>query len=204
MPTPASNKHIELSLYQKHTQKWAKGCGADICPGARKLCFARGTVPCQVLFVGEAPGNSENLIGRPFIGPAGKLLDHIISRALRDDITYALTNLVLCIPLQEDGDKYGEPPDEAVEKCKPRLQEFVELCEPELIVCVGAQSRDWLDPKYSGTIRFHRHIPQCHIQHPAAVMRLNVAMQGLAVQRCIVTLTHAVEDHVTYDGKQSP
>lgn len=71
-----------MSAWTDHVAKW-KNC--DLCPlhkQRNRICIARGTVPCDVLFVGEAPGPSEDAIGQPFVGPAGKLLDQIIERAL--------------------------------------------------------------------------------------------------------------------------
>jgi len=68
--------------YQLHCETWKDGCGSEYCAGAMKKTFYRGAIPCDILCVGEAPGKSENVIGQPFIGPAGKLLDHILKRAV--------------------------------------------------------------------------------------------------------------------------
>jgi DNA polymerase len=58
------------------------------------LVTARGHVPCDILIIGEAPGASEDIIGRPFVGPAGILLDDILEKSLDPDIRVAMTNLV--------------------------------------------------------------------------------------------------------------
>lgn len=154
------------------------------------MCLVRGTLPADILFIGEAPGPSENAIGKPFVGPAGTLLDSIISQALAEtSITYCLTNLVGCIPLDEDGDKWTEPPEEAIRACAPRLQELAELAKPRLIVCVGALAAKWKD-----RVIPHRQARSITITHPAAILRMNVAMQGLAVQKCVVAIANAVEE----------
>ena len=106
----------------------------------------------------------------------------------------AFTNLVCCIPLDDDGVKVSEPPDEAIESCSICLQEFVEIANPRLIVCVGKLAKDWLDPGWKHSIRFHAKIPLVDITHPAFILRANVAQQGLLVQRAVVVLRNAVED----------
>jgi uracil-DNA glycosylase len=62
------------------------------------VVLARGRIPAPILLCGEAPGVSEDVLGSPFIGPAGKLLDHILARAIDGQFDYCLTNLVGCIP----------------------------------------------------------------------------------------------------------
>jgi uracil-DNA glycosylase len=196
MPTPGA-KQGKTPL-QQFCERWGKGCGSHLCAAARKVVLARGTVPCEVLFVGEAPGESENVIGQPFVGPAGRLLDHIVEKALAPQGIFkrscAFTNLVCCIPKDEDGQKLRQPDDEDIWACAERLQHFVGLCDPKLIVCVGAVARDWLDEKRRDHVKLHRHIPRIEITHPAAVLRANVAQRDLMVQRSIVVLSNAVED----------
>jgi uracil-DNA glycosylase len=117
----------------------------------------RGEVPCDVLFVGEAPGESENETSYPFTGPAGILLDQIIEQSI-DRVTLCAVcgmpqfmcpsgivcpnghggsdsielrkgfcNLVGCIPYNEEMTKAGEPDLDQVERCSPRLQELVDM-----------------------------------------------------------------------------
>lgn len=191
------------STYQLYVARWSGGCGSDQCAGAQRVCLARGQVPCDLLFVGEAPGESEDVLGRPFVGPAGRLLDQIIAQAVGSThetepgsgrLRVAFTNLVCCIP--RDGDsKATAPEDSQVLACGPRLSEFVGLADPALIVCVGALARDWLDPGYKHRIRLQKEVPRIDIVHPAAVLRANVALRGLMVQRAVVQIQSAVEEH---------
>jgi uracil-DNA glycosylase len=188
------------SLYDLHVENWSGGCGSAICAGARKVCLARGKVPCDVVFIGEAPGASEDAIGLPFVGPAGHLLDIVIERSVPEGVPYALTNLVGCIPLDEYGGKSGAPPDEAIKCCGPRLAEFVGLCRPRLVVCVGSLSRDWLDEKRKHSIVLPpmgdgRPIPRVWVKHPAAILRSSTAVRDLDIQRCVVTIANAIEEH---------
>ncbi len=183
-----------MTRYQLFVNEWKDCRRCSLCETRQKVVLARGKIPCDVLFLGEAPGASEDVIGRPFVGPAGKLLDTIIARSLPDGVTHAFTNMICCIPRDEDGDKTAMPDDDSVEACTSRLQQFVRLADPRLIVTVGAFAEGWLDDKYKRCIRFHKPIPEVTITHPAAILRQNAAMRGFAIQRCIVNLTMAVEE----------
>lgn len=187
-----------LSLYQQHVRRWS---GCKECPlheHRKQVVLARGSVPCEVLLIGEAPGMSEDVLGRPFCGPAGLLLDQIVERARAGEHgpkwTFGVTNLVACVPLDETGAKTEEPDDDCVRACAPRLAEFVKIADPHLIVTVGSLARDWLDEDYRHHVRLHRKIPRAHITHPAAILRMNIAQRGLEAQRCVVKIVNAVEE----------
>jgi len=213
---------VPLTPWRRHVEAW-KGC--DRCPihlTRTNVCLGRGALPCDALFVGEAPGPSEDVVGQPFVGPAGHLLDQVIERATvatqtpgtigmgHNSLNWAFTNLVGCFLLDEDGDK-EEPPDESIEACKPRLREFAELCDVpkgklRLVVAVGSLAFDWLKPGYKHSIKLHRPlslVPQApefgtihliQVTHPAAVLRAPMAMRSLMVQRMAVTLRNALEE----------
>ena len=195
-----------MTPLESFCQRWCKGCGSNQCRPGSKVVLGRGSIPCDILFVGEGPGEGENATGVPFIGPAGKLLDQIIIRSIgaenrsrvaegKQPLTWGLTNLVCCIPRdEEDGGKANEPDDDQIGACKPRLQEFVGLCQPKLIVCVGRLAEDWLKPGYKWSIKFDRVIPLVRIDHPAYILRQNIAQQGYMAQRAAVTVANAVED----------
>ncbi len=173
--------------YKQHREKWKNCKECDLCERRTKVVLARGTIPCDVLFVGEAPGVSEDVLGRPFVGPAGKLLDKIIKEAMimaRVSLPIAFTNLICCIPKDGDNQKVTEPPKYAVDACADRLYEFEELCDPDLIVLVGK-----LPSKYYSTT-----VGTIAIVHPAAILRMDVSQKGLQIQRAVVTLADAFEE----------
>lgn len=167
------------------------------------MVLARGKIPADILFVGEAPGASEDVIGRPFVGPAGKLLDKIIKKGLDGQVDYALTNLVACIP-KEQGSKIGEPPDAAIEACAPRLKAFVRLCRPKVLVLVGKLAKQAICGEaqfYSGTEAAYlpwmmrgEYLKFVDIVHPAAILRMDPAQKGLAIHRCVVTIADVIVD----------
>jgi uracil-DNA glycosylase len=227
-PIPNRDGRSPLQVYK---DRWAAGCGADDCcrRGTRVVLF-RGSVPCDVLVVGEAPGESENVLGRPFVGPAGQLMDKIMARALDgveycaackrgnhwnvvrfgaghesptcddghyergDPLKVAFTNVVGCIPREEDGGKAAAPSDEQTKACRPRLQAFVDLCRPRLVVAVGNDAKAALEQGMKGAVALRKGTKLVNVVHPAYVLRANVAQQGLLVQRCVVTIGNAAED----------
>lgn len=191
---------VSLSKFQAHVRKWGECKLCHYAETRAKVCLARGKLPCDVLLIGEAPGYSENATGAPFIGPAGKLLDRIVERAL-EGLTdrWAFTNLVACIPLEggsTGAEKLEAPEDGCVTACQPRLKEMVELADPKLLVAVGNEARDWLDPTYKYGLKLARRLPQVHVVHPAAILRFTVVQQGLAFQRCVVAIRNAWLDVV--------
>lgn len=134
--------------------------------------------------------NSEDLLGKPFCGPAGKLLDEIIADGLGNNgHRYAITNLVGCIPRDEDGKKAGEPEDESIRACSDRLLQLVTLCQPQIVVCVGKLASDWIDTRYvKRRVPIDDSIPRVSIIHPAALLRMTDAVRSVNQRRAIITL----------------
>lgn len=187
------------SKYQLLLADWKDCTRCELHLHRKRVVMARGSIPADVAFVGEAPGLSEDVMGQPFTGPAGKLLDHIVSRSVPKSMKVAFFNLVACIP------KYGsatakaeEPNQDSIDACAPRLEALLHLCLPKLklLVTVGSTSRDNLDSKYRGPYEDLPDVPQIHILHPAAILRQSTVVQGMSVQKCIVDISNALEDLV--------
>lgn len=185
------------TAYGAFVERWKDCRRCLLCETRQYVVLARGKVPCDMVLVGEGPGESEDALALPFVGPAGQLLDQILERAVPSGVTYSLTNLVCCIPRGDDGTKTAQPPDVAIRACTPRLQQFIALCKPKLIVTVGALARDYLEQGYKYSIKIDKSIPQVTITHPSAILRSSVAMRGLAIQRCIVVISNAIDEYVT-------
>lgn len=199
--------------WTSHQERW-KNC--TLCPlheRRRKIVLLKGSIPADILFIGEAPSASENAIGVPFTGPAGHLLDHIVKSTLDKcgsevdtggcdpsgrwvsvwqplDVRIAYTNLIACIPKDETGNKVGEPTKECIHACSPRLEEVFKLCRPALCVCVGQFAEKWVGTLFG----FSDATDFTHITHPAAILRADVSQQQLFIQRAIITLSDAVQD----------
>lgn len=207
-------KKMKLTLYQRHRERFKDGCGSEMCSKARHVVFARGSIPADVLFVGEAPGQSEDCTGIPFApgAPAGSLLNHIITEAGLQDaegrvlVRYAIYNLVGCMPRNEEAEDSGgkvkdnAPPDSCIKQCRPKLEDFIKVVNPRLIVCVGKLPAKWLDPDFKQRVKLPRFIPQIHIIHPAYILRANAMQRDMAIRRCIIQVRQAVEEYVIRDG----
>jgi DNA polymerase len=106
-----------MSLFQQHVERWGNCRECPLCEDRSRVMLARGSIPCDALFVGESPGESEDALGRLFCGPAGHLMDSIIDNAMPTPrLSWAFTNLVCCIP-REGGGKTVEPPGHAIIAC---------------------------------------------------------------------------------------
>lgn len=150
--------------------------------------LARGKLPCDVLFIGEAPGESEDVLGQPFVGPAGKLLDMLIGQSEPGDLRFAYTNVIACFPKNvetEKPSKFTQPPKEAVKACRDRLMELVGIAKPKAVVFVGKFAWDSsslaVGEKCKGV--------KVTITHPAAILRAEAARRGIAEHQVRVILT---------------
>lgn len=175
------------SVFREHVDRWKDCRLCQLCEKRKRVVIARGSVPADVLFIGEAPGDSEDVVGMPFVGPAGRLLDDIIVASMGDEQDYAMTNLVCCIP-KDAGNAKGEPPKDAILACRPRLLEFVDICHPKIIVRVGQLSQRWV-PQVDD-------VPQTAITHPAAILRMEPVQKPLAIKRCVVAIRDAVDAYL--------
>jgi len=184
--------------WKQHKKKW-EGCQRCVlCKKRKKVVLAKGTLPCEILFVGEAPGQSEDVMGIPFVGPAGKLFEKIVAAGLKDtDYTFAMTNIIACIPKDETGRKVAvgsDIPKEAIQECSTRLEEFIELAKPDAIVWVGGLSAK----KGPAALGEDSKAIQATIIHPAAIIRANVANQSLPIQRSIATIRGVAEELIPF------
>ncbi len=162
------------------------------------MVFTRGTIPADVPFIGEGPGVSEDVLGKPFVGPAGKKLDDIIAKAwdlAGSTATYALYNVVSCVPKGSQGKKIHTPEEEAIVACLPKVREFVDICEPDLIVCVGSIADNWIVGRTKKTEKTAiQGYGTITIVHPAALLRMNISVRPLETQKCVVTIVDALEE----------
>lgn len=155
------------------------------CPISRRIhnkVFFRGTLPCDVLFIGEAPGKTEDLMGMPFVGQAGrKVLDVWIKECIEDSIiwnsviiSWAITNIVACRPCKEMGGRNETPSIDEITNCSDRLTEFVEIAKPKVIVALGRTAE--LNLPHSA----FKTLPTLALKHPAFILR---GLIGSAVDR---------------------
>jgi len=122
-------------------QKTAKGCKAcDLWARGTQTVFGEGARNAEVMFVGEQPGDKEDLEGKPFVGPAGVLLDKALAEAGIDRRKTYVTNAVKHFKWDPRGKRriHKKPDSIEIAACRPWLDAEIEVVSPEVIVCLGA------------------------------------------------------------------
>lgn len=119
----------------------ARGCTA--CPLWRtgtQTVFGEGLVRARLLLVGEQPGDREDLAGRPFVGPAGRLLDDALAEAGIDRGDAYVTNAVKHFKWQQRGTRriHQKPNRSEIAACRPWLEAELAVVRPDVLVCLGA------------------------------------------------------------------
>jgi DNA polymerase len=114
----------------------------DLYKNATQTVFGEGTTKARVVFVGEQPGDKEDLAGRPFVGPAGMLLDRALEQAgINRDEVY-VTNAVKHFKWARDqrGKRriHKKPKASEINACRPWLDAELEVVKPQVLVCLGA------------------------------------------------------------------
>src|SRR3954465_176542 len=119
----------------------AKDCQAcDLWRRGTQTVFGEGGKRAELMFVGEQPGNDEDLSGHPFVGPAGKLLDRALVDAGIDRTSVYVTNAVKHFKWEPRGKRriHKKPRASEIGACRPWLDTEIALVKPRVIVCLGA------------------------------------------------------------------
>ncbi len=125
----------------KALREVAAGCIAcHLHARATQTVFGEGSARAEVMLVGEQPGDREDRQGRPFVGPAGQLLDRSLAEAGIDRSKVYLTNVVKHFKWEPRGKRriHKKPNAEEIAACRPWLEAEVAVVKPVVIVCLGA------------------------------------------------------------------
>jgi uracil-DNA glycosylase len=140
-PTSSTNTPIPPKRTIEELEKAAKDCKAcDLWKRATQTVFGEGEADARILFVGEQPGNQEDLEGKPFVGPAGKLLDTALLEAGIDRRKAYVTNAVKHFKWEPRGKRriHKKPNAAEIAACRPWLEAEIGALRPKVIVCLGA------------------------------------------------------------------
>jgi uracil-DNA glycosylase len=121
----------------------ARDCKAcDLWKSGTQTVFGEGGRRARIIFVGEQPGHEEDLSGKPFVGPAGRLLDQALEEAGIDRSQTYVTNVVKHFKWEPRGKRriHAKPNAAEIAACRPWLEAEISLIQPEVIVCLGATS----------------------------------------------------------------
>jgi uracil-DNA glycosylase len=130
-PNPTIPKLRDAAVNCRACDLWKRGT---------QTVFGEGSAKARVMLVGEQPGDQEDIQGRPFVGPAGKILDKALAEAGIDREDVYVTNAVKHFKWEPRGKRriHKKPNSIEIAACKPWLEAEIEVVHPQVIVCLGA------------------------------------------------------------------
>ncbi len=146
--------------------------GCELCKRRNNVVFGVGNRDAEIMFIGEGPGEQEDLQGEPFVGPAGKLLDDMMSIIDLDRKKCYIANIVKCRP---PGNR--DPKEEEQDACFGYLNNQIQLIRPQIIVCLGRVAAmkmirpDFRITREHGTWNQVNGIWMTAVYHPSALLR---------------------------------
>lgn len=156
--------------------------GCSLKATASNLCFYRGAPTARLMLIGEAPGRDEDIQGKPFVGPAGRLLDKMLAAIGLGEGDVHITNVVYWRP---PGNR--TPTSQEALACRPFLERQIELVQPEIIVALGGSAAKEVLGVAEGIMRLRgkwRNITIGNLKlhaiatlHPAYLLRTPAAKQ---------------------------
>lgn len=179
---PSAEPFVPSSTSLPRLRAAARGCrGCPLFAPATQTVFGEGASHAALMLVGEQPGDAEDLTGRPFVGPAGKLLDRALEAAgiPRGDVY--VTNAVKHFKFEERGKRriHKRPRTSEINACNPWLRAEVAAVRPRVVVCMGAvaaQSVFGADFQLTANLGVALPTPLADVAfatlHPAALLRM--------------------------------
>ena len=180
MRYPGAEQFVPASHDLDSLREAAATCrGCDLWERATQTVFGQGAPGAPMMLVGEQPGDQEDLQGRPFVGPAGRVLDEAMEQAGIDDNAVYVTNAVKHFRFQERGKRriHQKPSRGQMVACEPWLRAEIETVSPDVLVLLGATAAQaLLGPTFSVTRQRGRvDLPGVAATvatvHPSAILR---------------------------------
>lgn len=191
-----------------HCENWAGCQRCGLCHTATNHVIGTGTLPCDILWIGEAPNNADNDSGLPFSGKTGRVLQYLIehtktrlrrSSKITWNYTSAITHLLACLPTDGkasthfQGRVYRTPKPAEIDTCSPRLQQFVQFANPKGIIFIGVTAARFGKPLVEvtlNTIFSKENWPLIHeIEHPSFINRSG-SFAGTAYRNWLASTTY--------------
>ncbi|MBB6143934.1 DNA polymerase [Silvibacterium bohemicum] len=180
-PARSARQYLPEKITLHALQETAKGCrGCDLYRDATQTVFGEGQRGAEIIFIGEQPGDQEDIAGKPFVGPAGRLLDTCMEAAGIDRKAAYVTNAVKHFKWEPRGKRriHKKPSMREIAACRPWLDAEVEAVSPKLIVCLGATAAQALlgssfrVTQERGTIKkVEGYPPILATVHPSSILR---------------------------------
>jgi uracil-DNA glycosylase family protein len=177
----------------------ARGCrGCPLWKVGTQTVFGEGPARARVVMVGEQPGDREDLAGRPFVGPAGKLLDEALVSAGISRTDVYVTNAVKHFKWEPAGKRrlHKKPSAREVAACRPWLDAELETLKPEVVVALGATAAqglagaDFRVTKDRGKVFHDLPFASAFVAtvHPSSILRGDPAEREMALEEFIADL----------------
>jgi uracil-DNA glycosylase family protein len=180
-PTDSAAELIPDRPTLKSTRAASQECRAcDLWKLGTQTVFGEGPPSAKLMFVGEQPGNDEDLSGHPFVGPAGRLLDRALAEAGIDRASVYVTNIVKHFKWEPRGKRriHKKPNAGEIAACRPWLDTEIALVQPRAIVCLGATAaqallgRQFKVTAHRGELIASPHAPLVIATvHPSSILR---------------------------------
>jgi uracil-DNA glycosylase len=170
-PRPTLNKLRTVAAECKACDLWKTGT---------QTVFGEGKQSSLIMFIGEQPGDKEDLSGRPFVGPAGALLDRSLEEAGIDRSKVYVTNVVKHFKWEPRGKRRIHKKPNAVEitACRPWLQSEISVIKPRAIICLGSTAAQAvISPKFKVSLQRGLFVPSDLAEyvtatvHPSSILR---------------------------------
>lgn len=117
----------------QHLEAKCASChNCRLCHSRTNVVFGVGNPNADIMFIGEGPGEQEDLLGQPFVGPAGKLLDEMLTIIDLDRTNVYIANIVKCRPPNN-----RDPEEDEQDACIGYLREQIAFVNPKIIICLG-------------------------------------------------------------------
>lgn len=167
----------------KGLREQATACKAcDLWKTATQTVFGEGNPKAAIMLVGEQPGDQEDRAGKPFVGPAGKLLDEALAGAGIDRAQVYVTNVVKHFKwtLAERGKRriHKKPRSSEIQACRPWLAAELSIVRPLILVCLGATAAQSLLGREFSVTRQHGKLVESELApftmatvHPSSILR---------------------------------
>lgn len=178
----SAREFLPERLSMTSARRAAAGCrGCPLWRDATQTVFGEGRVRARMMLVGEMPGDREDRAGRPFVGPAGRILDEALEGAgIERGETY-VTNVVKHFKWEPRGRRrlHRTPTAAEIRACRPWLDAEIELVRPAILVCLGATAaravlgRDFLVSRERGRLLESSLAPLATATvHPSSLLRV--------------------------------
>jgi len=170
-PRPTLNKLRDVAAECKACDLWKLGT---------QTVFGEGKQKSLIMFIGEQPGDKEDLAGRPFVGPAGALLDQALEEVGIDRRKVYVTNVVKHFKWEPRGKRriHKKPNAAEITACRPWLQSEIDVVKPHAIICLGATAAQAvIGPKFKVSVQRGIFVPSDLAEyvtatvHPSSILR---------------------------------